>query len=124
MPARTEFDQLTPMIAANPTGVAVKGCYAGALLDCGSTREREHFVSKGLLERLGESFEVYGAAWLQDGPRLMTPNNLYSNVLCDRHNRALSPYDEAICELFDVLEAWQNGGTVGWRTIKIGREHV
>ena len=73
------------------TGLVSSKCYASALADCdGGPVTLEHFVSKGLLERLGkEEAVVDGLPWI-DEPRKLT-TNIVSKMLCKRHNGKLSP---------------------------------
>jgi hypothetical protein len=94
------------------TGLVSHKCYAGALADCdGGPTTLEHFVSKGLLERLGrEEAFIEGLPWIETPCRLTT--NIVSRMLCERHNGKLSASDTAMCQLYDALENWQGGHSV------------
>ena len=59
-----------------------------------------------------------GMPWAKN--RLTTPNEATSNVLCERHNAALSPLDDLIGQLYDALCAFREGRAAGWRTLNGG----
>jgi hypothetical protein len=86
-------------------------CYARTLNDCSEEITREHYISKALLERLMD-FEGTGMAW-NPGPLPLGPNALRSWVLCKRHNNALSPLDENIVQLYDLMRRFQDRKPVG-----------
>ena len=69
-------------------------CYARDLADCCTQISREHYISESILEDHGGTFFVTRArlGW-EDKP--LPANALASNMLCRRHNSALSPLDEA-----------------------------
>ncbi len=94
------------------TGKAVAGCYAGALNDCAGPLEREHYISKNLLDKIGDLFSLSGPSWLSD-ERVVSEKSLRSKVLCERHNRALSPLDATIGQLYEGLAAYHRGGNIG-----------
>lgn len=98
------------------TGAVTTGCYAAALLDCEGPLEREHYISKTLLEKIGRLFKVSGPSWL-DRERVLSEKSLRSRVLCKRHNSALSPIDSAIGQLYDALVAYHEGRDIGALTI-------
>jgi hypothetical protein len=86
-------------------------CYARSLKDCDDEITLEHYISKKLLERLGD-FESEGLAWLKE-KRALPARALQSKVLCKRHNNALSDLDNNITELYDLLRRWQDRSVVG-----------
>ncbi|HEY0991815.1 MAG TPA: hypothetical protein VGD80_32415, partial [Kofleriaceae bacterium] len=93
------------------TGYAHPKCYARTLNDCSQQITREHYISKKLLERL-EDFEADGLAWLPE-KKSLTAKALQSKVLCKRHNEALSPLDDNITNLYDMMRRWQDRKVVG-----------
>lgn len=94
------------------TGNSNPSCYASSLGDCSSKRTREHYISKSLLLYLNRhnALTVKGFPWIEGEQKTLSPNALTSNVLCGRHNAALSPLDEIAVRLF---KAFDEGGVVG-----------
>jgi hypothetical protein len=86
------------------TGSALDGCYAASLLDCAGVLSGEHFISNALLRRFKRGFVVEGFPWME-APKAVGPNSLTANVLCQRHNEALSPLDAMIARFYDALHA-------------------
>lgn len=93
------------------TGYSNPECYAHGLDDCVQEITREHYISKTLLERLPE-FEADGLAWLPE-KKMLKAKALQSWVLCRRHNNALSPLDDNITKLYDLMRRWQDRKVVG-----------
>jgi hypothetical protein len=101
-----------PVANVNPPGTrtnyAHAGCYLSAVDDnCSQNLSREHFVSKSILEVLdvaGGSRGVFmeGLPWLK-GRKALPPDALASKILCERHNNALSPLDDAALRFFRCL---------------------
>lgn len=82
------------------------GCYASLLKDCSSTLSREHFISESLLHLLNKNSDLRasGLAWLSEGEeKILPPNALASNILCTRHNSALSSLDSIAVRLFQAF---------------------
>lgn len=82
-------------------------CYANLLNDCSVKISREHFVSQNVLEVLDRQggLRVDGLPWQKAaGPTSISPNAFTSKVLCERHNRALSPLDSIASRLFQSLD--------------------
>jgi hypothetical protein len=95
--------------------LAKRRCYAAPLNDCdGGSVTAEHYISRKLLLRFGNKFTVEGLPWL-NGPRELTESTMTAKVLCNRHNSALSPLDDAICNLYEVLLKAHQGHHVGAR---------
>lgn len=80
-----------------PTGIARAGCYAAQLNDCSDEMSGEHLFSEAVLNLLvGADGKVVraGYPWQEDGEfQSLTPATCKANVLCKRHNNALSPLD-------------------------------
>jgi hypothetical protein len=88
------------------TGVANPDCYAAPLNDCEGRLSLEHYWSASVLEVLGDTLQVTGLAWMKPGETKTIPVPvLGSNILCQRHNEALSPLDDAVGSLFRSLNA-------------------
>ena len=91
------------------TGYSHARCYARAARDCSSKLSREHWISHGVLRSFSVDGRLYisGAPWL-DGAQVRLPTNaLGANVLCTRHNNALSQLDMMAANLFRVLYGYQ-----------------
>src|SRR5687768_2006559 len=86
------------------TGFAHPDCYANETADCDARITREHYISENVLKCLNVT-EVVGAAWQPDPEQLgpASPASLTSRMLCERHNNALSPLDDAGGEFVQAL---------------------
>ena len=80
-------------------------CYARSLCDCSDKLSREHYISASVLELLGEMHTISNASWLSPGQSSnpLPVGALGSNVLCERHNNALSDLDACAKEFFGWL---------------------
>ena len=76
-------------------------CYANSLGNCSTSISREHYFSRCLLQRMGDSFTVQG---IFDQPKTLSEQSLVVNCLCQNHNTLLSPSDSIVCDLFDTIE--------------------
>lgn len=79
-----------------PTGYSNNGCYLRRLSDCCSTISKEHYISRSALEifETDGNVRVTGMPWFQPGESRVLPiNGLAANILCVRHNTALSSFD-------------------------------
>ncbi len=88
------------------TGHRSPGCFASVLKDCSPDITREHYVSAGILRMIGGGREVKvsGATWLKGESKSLRVDSFASNMLCSRHNSALSPLDSAALQLFEKLQ--------------------
>jgi hypothetical protein len=77
------------------SGDAQNGCYLSHTNDCGGGMSREHYISETVLEQLSEpAVAIDGVFWLPPGERKVVGiNSLTANILCVRHNSALSALD-------------------------------
>jgi hypothetical protein len=89
------------------TGIGTKGCYAAPLADCSPDLSREHFISEGVLGELSDAglVRIDGCRWQTDGAVQWLPTAvLGSNILCRRHNLALSPLDAVALRFFRWID--------------------
>ena len=88
------------------TGYSHPKCYMGWTRDCSQMISREHFISKTVLSILNpESVRISGATWIPTGQSLDLPlTGLQANILCTRHNSALSPLDTTAGKLFRAVD--------------------
>lgn len=85
-----------------PTGYAHQRCFARGLNDCSRKISREHYVSDGVLRLFGsQSVTVSGLPWLPNGDQKeVSLTSLTANMLCVRHNQALSTLDAIAANFF------------------------
>jgi len=74
--------------------------------DCSHTISGEHFISENVLSILNaKSVRTSGAAWISKGQTQDLPlTGLQANILCRRHNSALSPLDTMAGKLFRAID--------------------
>lgn len=71
-------------------------CYLRGLNNCSRTISAEHYISRNVLEQIGDDVVVVGGLpWLNDGERSLRLDNLTANCLCSWHNSDLSPLDNS-----------------------------
>lgn len=77
------------------TGESQHGCYLDHTQDCAGGISREHYVSEVALSELSEGVvAIDGFFWQPpDEQKIVGINSLTANILCARHNSALSPLD-------------------------------
>ena len=87
------------------TQVSHESCYANRLADCNSKLSREHWISKSLLHHLNRDnkLKVSGLPWVGEG-QVLPPDAFGSNILCKRHNSALSSLDAIAVRLFEAFD--------------------
>lgn len=97
--------KIRPISPPSPaTNFSQPRCYLNAMNDCSEDISREHYISANILEQLGSSISISGAAFLPSGKTLsLSIDNLTSNILCSRHNEALSPLDQEAGLFFSAL---------------------
>jgi hypothetical protein len=101
---RVKVPNLRP--PAPRTGVFNPQCYLAASRDCSLKKSGEHYISASVIKALGGQFTISGFPWQEIGEeRAVGINSLRSNVLCKRHNEALSPIDAAAERFFRILQS-------------------
>jgi hypothetical protein len=88
------------------TGYQHQKCYANGDHNCSTKITGEHFISQGLLKQieLNKTAKISGLRWQEPNTFNIVPlKSLASNILCDRHNSALSALDAAITNLSDAI---------------------
>jgi hypothetical protein len=82
-------------------------CYLRSTNNCCHTITSEHSVSQSVLHAMARGsalIEMGGLHWKAPGELAQLHiNNLGSNILCKRHNSALSPLDAAAGGFFRIL---------------------
>ncbi len=81
-----------------PTGLAVPRCYASPLRSCFGKISSEHFMSQAVLDQMDEVV-ITGVRGRSDGV-VASVKSLGTNVLCQRHNSAVSTLDTTAGLLF------------------------
>ena len=82
-------------------------CYLSSIGNCSTKISKEHFISRNILERITKStLKFEGAAHFFCGkPNVEIGIDAFSaKVLCDAHNSALSPLDDAAGLAFSAVE--------------------
>jgi hypothetical protein len=79
----------------------MRKCWAACLGNCSDKMSGEHIVTAGLF--VTDLIVVQGLSWCKDLPKTVGLSNLTRNILCARHNSALSTIDEAAIKAFDVI---------------------
>ncbi len=89
-----------------PTGFAHARCYMGWSQDCDQQISGEHFISAVVLTQLGgPKVKVNGVPWLAaDETKILPISSLTGNILCKRHNEAMSRLDEMAGTFFAALK--------------------
>lgn len=75
-------------------------CWASVLGDCDS-QSREHYVSRGLWTN--EVLTVVVPSWNGGRPTQIHLNSLFSKILCEKHNKALSNLDREAKKYFKAI---------------------
>ena len=87
------------------TSHAQLGCYLAGTTDCSADLSREHYISKSVLQAIGNTVAASGVPWLPDGQeKEIGINSLTARILCSRHNSALSLLDSAAGAFFEKLQ--------------------
>jgi len=89
------------------TGCSQYGCYLSHTNDCGGGITGEHYVSRTVLEQLSEPVvAIDGVHWLAPGERkIVGINSLTANILCGRHNSALSVIDAEASQFLRTIKS-------------------
>ncbi|TDL06724.1 hypothetical protein EUA04_18710 [Mycolicibacterium obuense] len=80
-------------------------CYANTRGGCSSTISGEHYVSHGLIKLYQDNDPAHRVQH-RTGKGVghpVTPKNFKANILCQKHNTALSPADDAALEFATFL---------------------
>jgi hypothetical protein len=90
------------------TGYFNPKCFARELLDCNETITHEHFLSEGVLRTIEEGDKptrIHGALGgnNKNVGKQVPINAIASQILCERHNKALSPLDKLAGKFTDFL---------------------
>jgi hypothetical protein len=88
------------------TGYGNESCYLKSTLNCSTKANKEHYISRSVLQQLGEPLRCAGLPWEKPGVEIKYGlNSLSSHILCDRHNSALSPLDQLASNAFKTIRA-------------------
>lgn len=94
------------------TGYSNSRCYAKILSDCSAALSKEHYVSRSILDLLGDVHVISNASWLPPGTQSkpLRSKALGSRILCKRHNEMLSVLDAKAKDfLKQVIWAFSEG---------------
>ena len=93
-----------PLLMGERTAFSHPRCYASITQDCSKTISSEHWLSADVMREIDEvQVRFTGAPW-QCGEEMTLPiANMGANILCTRHNTALSPLDRTAGNFFRIL---------------------
>ena len=95
---RRRVGRLTPH--GTITGYAHPKCYLKETINCCQTLSAEHYISKAVLSEIGKIFFM-PFPWLEEGEVARVGiNAMKANILCKRHNSALSELDTHARDFF------------------------
>jgi hypothetical protein len=76
-------------------------CYLSATADYNRKLSGEHYVSRAVLAEIGTAVDISGMPWQRPDQHQSLPiNALTANVLCRRHNLALTGLDKEAVAFF------------------------
>src|SRR5216684_5814407 len=78
-------------------------CWAKPIGGCSAKMSREHLISASVFP--GRTVMVQGFPWCKDTPAEIGLSGLTAKILCEKHNKDLSPLDEAADRAADTLRA-------------------
>src|SRR5438067_1344997 len=94
---------------ALPPASRIEKCYMKELGSCAGPISGEHIISESVIRVLmaDGDFSISGLPWLEAGEeRILAPQSLTANCLCEKHNSALSPLDAAAKYFFASLKSF------------------
>ena len=81
-------------------------CYAATLADCSGGVSREHYVSRSVLEIVGQKVQISGLPWQKPNEKKTVGTSaLTAKILCEHHNSLLSRLDTAAKEFVVGLKS-------------------
>jgi hypothetical protein len=121
--ADSHLERNLPMNAKVKTPFAHPDCYARDLRDCSRKISREHYVSGVVLRgvSLGEPFVLVQNLSFQQPNTLEGRgiNSLVAKVVCEKHNGALSDFDDAGNSLFLGMDRMDSAAGIGGEHAKV-----
>jgi len=83
-------------------------CYARATRDCSDKISGEHYFSHTILEEMSPLDVIKGFTWPTGKSAAISSKSPTANVLCTRHNSALSPLDDRAGQFYRELVDAEN----------------
>lgn len=93
-------------LTGKKTGFSHPKCYANADENCSVKISKEHFISASLLRQIefNNTAKIFGLKWQKPETFNIVPiPGLASNILCERHNHALSILDSEVGRLSETI---------------------
>lgn len=109
------------------TGYRHAKCYANGDENCSKTISKEHFISASFLRRisLNDTAKVAGLAWQSPQTFASVPiAGLASNILCERHNSALSRLDTSINVVTKTIHDWDQAPSAKDETVSLSGSDI
>lgn len=82
-------------------------CYANQDHNCSTKISNEHYLAESALEVIGQTIKVSGLKIFPPNGKELPIGEFASNILCTRHNEALSDFDDVAKNLFKTLNDYQ-----------------
>src|SRR5215213_5536976 len=83
----------------------MRTCWAEALGGCDGGLSGEHLLSRGLFS--GKNVLVQGSHWRTAKPKSIGLRSLIANILCRKHNSALSIADDEAIRAFRAIRLFE-----------------
>jgi hypothetical protein len=105
--------------SCDKTGYAHPKCYLRGTNNCSTKISAEHYISRTVLEDLDPlgRIKITGFPWSPEMQQRHI-NDMVANILCVRHNAALSPVDTAARHAFRCMRAAYDHSTAPGGTTK------
>ena len=106
---RWQLPPYTPLLTDKPTDKAHPLCFVAFTNDCSERISKEHWLSEGILRLFGngKTVRIGGLAWQEHESEERPFAALGANILCSRHNSALSRLDQTATQIQTTLERYQ-----------------
>jgi hypothetical protein len=104
---------------------AQEKCYLAELASCDGVISGEHLISESVMRILADDgeFTIGGTPWLPKGEfKSVGFKSLIAKCLCQRHNSALHPLDDAAASLFASLRSTLEDDTVPLESVVSGHD--
>lgn len=89
------------------TSFSQNGCYLASTCDCSRGLSAEHYMSKNILEVIGDgkAVSIDGFPWQKTSEmQVVGINSLTAKILCSRHNSSLATLDASAGKFFRKLQ--------------------
>ena len=93
------------ILQGEPTGFSHQKCIFMEHKNCSTKISKEHFFSRSILEQFDWNIATLdGFPWITKNGSKPSINSMTANILCERHNNALSHLDNSAGDVFRKLK--------------------